>query len=100
MNEKITAFQNNLSNEILQNDKYTYIHTTDIAEVYAFIGLIYARGLLGQNNVVMVIQFLQRQCLKTVLDFYINAFRLMITQQEPNAGRQIVSLQFEKYLNC
>ena len=39
-NEKITAFRNNLSNEILQNDKYTYIHTTDIAEVYAFIGLI------------------------------------------------------------
>ena len=46
-NEKITAFRNNLSNEILQSDKYTYIHTTDIAEVYAFIGLIYARGLLG-----------------------------------------------------
>ena len=51
-------------------------------------------------QVVMVIQFLQRQCLKTVLDFYINAFHLMITQQEPNVGRQIVSLQFEKYLNC
>ena len=50
-NKKITAFRINLSNEILQNDKYTYIHTTDIAEVYAFIGLIYARGLLGQNNV-------------------------------------------------
>ena len=100
MNEKITAFQNNLSNEILQNDKYTYIHTTNVAEVYAFIGLIYARRLVGQNNVVMVIQFLQRQYLKTVLDFYINAFCLMITQQEPNVGRQIVSLQFEKYLNC
>ena len=100
MNEKITAFQNNLSNEILQNDKYTCIHTTNIAEVYAFIGLIYARRLLGQNNVVMVIQFLQRQYLKIVLDFYISAFRLMITQQEPNVWRQIVSLQFEKYLNC
>ena len=49
MNDKITAFQNNLSNKTLQNDKYIYIHTTDIAEVYAFIGLIYARGLLGQN---------------------------------------------------
>ena len=36
---------------MLQNDKYTYIHTTDIAEVYAFIGLIYASGLLGQNKV-------------------------------------------------
>ena len=24
----------------------------------------------------------------------------MINQQEPNAGRQIVSLQLEKYLNC
>ena len=46
----------------------------------------------------MVIQFLQRQCLKTVLDFYINAFHLMITQQEPNAGRQIFLLQFKKYL--
>ena len=50
-NEKITAFRNNLLNEILQNDKYTFIHTTNIAEVYTFIGLIYARGLLGQNNV-------------------------------------------------
>ena len=76
-NEKITAFRNNFSNEILQKDKYTYIHTTDIAEVYGFIGLIYARGLLGRNNVsaeksfqmVMVIQFLQRRYLKTVLDF-------------------------------
>ena len=51
-------------------------------------------------QIVMVIQFLQRQCLKTVLDIYINAFHLMINQQEPNVGRQIVSLQFEKYLNC
>ena len=43
-NEKITAFRNDLSNEILQNDKYTYIHTTDIAEVYAFTCVIYATG--------------------------------------------------------
>ena len=50
-NEKITAFWNKVSSEILQNDKYTYIHTTDIAEVYVFMGLIYARGLLSLNNV-------------------------------------------------
>ena len=50
-NEKISAFRNNLLNKILQNDKYTYVRTTDIAEVYAFIGQIYARELLGQNNV-------------------------------------------------
>ena len=30
-------------------------------------------------QIVMVIPFLQRQCLKTVLDFFINAFHLMIT---------------------
>ena len=50
--------------------------------------------------IIMVIQFLQQRCLKTVLDFYINAFHLMITQQDLNVGRQIVLLQFEKYLNC
>ena len=46
-NEKITTFRNNFSNEILQNDTLT----TDITEVCTFVGLIYARGLLGQNNV-------------------------------------------------
>ena len=49
-NEKITAFRINLSNEILQNDKYTYIHTTDTVEVYAFIGLIYARVCVCRKN--------------------------------------------------
>ena len=44
----------------------------------------------------MDIQFLQRQCLKTVLDFYINAFHLMITQQELKAGRQTVPLKIKK----
>ena len=45
------------------------------------------------------IEFLQQQCLKIVLDFYISAFHLMITQQVPNAGRQTISIQLENYLN-
>ena len=41
LNGQFTAFRNKLSNEILQNDKYICIHTTNIAEVYTFIGLIH-----------------------------------------------------------
>ena len=31
----------------LLSDKYTYLKTMDLREMYAFIGLLYARGLLG-----------------------------------------------------
>ena len=31
----------------LLSDKYTYFKTTDLREMYAFIGLLYASGLLG-----------------------------------------------------
>lgn len=32
--------------EKLLSDKYTYFKTTDLQEIYAFIGLLYASGLL------------------------------------------------------
>ena len=49
-NKKIARTLKRLPNEITSSDKYTYLKETDKTELYACIGLMYARGLLGQNN--------------------------------------------------
>lgn len=48
-NVRIQKLRSELPDEIVQNDKITYLHDTDFVELSALIGLIYARGLLGQN---------------------------------------------------
>ena len=49
-NEKIQEFRSKLNPEILTDNKITYLHETNVLEITALIGLIYARGLLGQNH--------------------------------------------------
>lgn len=49
-NKKIQAFRAGLDPSVLSNNKMTYLHETDNVEVTAFIGLIYARGMLGQSH--------------------------------------------------
>ena len=41
----------------LLSDKYTYLKTTDLREMYAFIGLLYTHGLLGLDMHSMEILF-------------------------------------------
>ena len=48
-NRKIQNFRAQCTPELLQNDKVTYLHDTDNVEMSAVMGLMYARGLLGQN---------------------------------------------------
>lgn len=49
-NERIQEFRSHLNPEVLSNNKITYLHDTNVMEMTAFIGLLYARGLLGQSH--------------------------------------------------
>ena len=51
-NEKIELFRQTVDPKIFEGDKYPYVKKKkNTAEIYAFIGLVYARGLHGQNSV-------------------------------------------------
>ena len=50
-NEKIESFRQTVDPKIFEGDKCLYVKETNAAEIYAFIGLVYARGLQGQNAV-------------------------------------------------
>ena len=50
-NEKIESFRQTVDPKIFEGDKCPYLKETNAAEIYAFIGLVYARGLQGQNSV-------------------------------------------------
>ena len=49
-NTKIELVLSQISPALLQNNKYCYLRKTDEAEVYALIGLMYCRALLGQSR--------------------------------------------------
>ncbi|XP_041464561.1 uncharacterized protein LOC121415423 [Lytechinus variegatus] len=48
-NKKINKFRATLSPNILDSDKITYLHETTACEIRAIMGMLYARGMLGQN---------------------------------------------------
>ena len=48
-NGKIKSTLSNVTDEVLQDDTRPYLRKTDKCEMYALIGLMYFRGLLGQN---------------------------------------------------
>ena len=50
-NEKIESFRQRVDPKIFEGDKCPYRKETNATEIYAFIGLVYARGLQGQNSV-------------------------------------------------
>ena len=50
-NEKIESFRQTVGPKIFEGDKCLYLKETNTAEIYAFIGLVYTRGLQGQNSV-------------------------------------------------
>ena len=50
-NEKIESFRQTVGPKIFEGDKCLYLKETNTPEIYAFIGLVYARGLQGQNSV-------------------------------------------------
>ena len=50
-NEKIESLRQTVRPKIFEGDKCPYLKETNAAEIYALIGLVYARGLQGQNSV-------------------------------------------------
>ena len=48
-NDKIRYVKENLPPHFIESNKNTYVRLLDQEEFYAFIGLLYARGLLGQS---------------------------------------------------
>ena len=48
-NDKIRHIKENLPPHFVESNKNTYVRLLDQEEFYAFIGLLYARGLLGQS---------------------------------------------------
>ena len=56
-NEKIESFRQTVDPKIFEGEKCLYLEETNAAEIYAFIGLVYARGLQGQNSVRTEILF-------------------------------------------
>ena len=48
-NQKINLTLSNITDEVLQDDTHPYLQETNKCEVYAQIGVMYFRGLLGQN---------------------------------------------------
>ena len=48
-NDKIRRIKENLPPHFVESNKNTYVRLLDQEEFYAFIGLLYARGLLGQS---------------------------------------------------
>ena len=48
-NKKMMALIEQLPEEVHGNDKYTYLKEVTEDEIFAFFGISYARGLLGQN---------------------------------------------------
>ena len=50
-NEKIESFRQTVDPKIFEDDKCPYLKKRNAAAIYAFIGLVYARGLQGQNSV-------------------------------------------------
>ena len=58
-NEKIESFRQTVDPKIFEDDKCPYPKETNAAEIYTFIGLVYARGLQGQNSVRTELLFLE-----------------------------------------
>ena len=48
-NDKIRHIKENFPPHFVESNKNTYVRLLDQEEFYAFIGLLYARGLLGQS---------------------------------------------------
>ena len=57
-NDKIRHIKENLPPHFVESNKNTYVRLLDQEEFYAFIGLLYARGLLGQSMHTYKIFFL------------------------------------------
>ena len=56
-NKRIDLYLEKLPDEIKESNKYSYLKRTNLIEVRAFIGLMYIRGLLGQNSLSAKILF-------------------------------------------
>ena len=105
-NEKIESFRQTVDPKIFEGDKCPYLKETNAAEIYAFIGLVYARGLQGQNSVrtelysqkTTDIRFFLPQCRKTDLNFCFLRYLLMILKQEHSIGKRTDLQEFEIFL--
>ena len=70
-NDKIRHIQENIPPHFVESNKNTYVRLLDQQEFYVFIGLIYARGLLGQSMhtykilKLLDIKYSLQQCLST-----------------------------------
>ena len=49
-NKRLEVIIDRCAQKIGNNSRYGFIRKTDATEIYALIGLVYLRGLLGQNN--------------------------------------------------
>ena len=85
-----------LSEEVLEDSTKPYIRLTDKCEMYALFGLMYFRGLLGQNKHHVNDIFSERAghpvfggfCAETASTFSWLVSALTTTGTEANAGRQ------------
>ena len=74
-NDKIRYIKENLPSHFAESNKNTYVRLLDQEKFYAFIGLLYARGLLGQlihtYKVLKLqdIKYSRQQCPSTDLHF-------------------------------
>ena len=49
--KKIESIRQRVDPKIFEGEKYPYLKETNAAEIYAFIWIVYARYLQGQNSV-------------------------------------------------
>ena len=89
-NERIEMFREIVNPDTLENNKITYIHNTTLAELYAFFGLVYARGLQGQNTMSVEQLFSESYghpiFSATISNFCTRKFVLMTKEHEKLVG--------------
>ena len=50
ISKRLDIIMNACDDKIASNSRYNWIRKTDATELYSVIGILYLRGLLGQNN--------------------------------------------------
>ena len=104
-NKKISKVRNELPKNILDDNKYTFLHLTSAFEMLAVIGLIYLRGLLGlaSHNIEIFNNLTGNPIFgatmsKNRFKFLFLTFLLMMRVIDQKGGNTIDLLLFAKFL--
>ena len=106
-NKKIGVVRNGLSQQILNESKYSFLYDTSTPEMLALVGLMYLRGLLGLANHSIDVLFhnltgspiFGATMSKNRFKFLLSHFLLMILQLGRGGGYLTDLPRFGKYLN-